>query len=179
VPGLRGVLSESGRERRAQVFSNPKSASNRNRKISPVEKLLDHQSAVTACREKEQKNEIGSAFGSNRRGSTYHRRATSRTRQSVRTKLDDSRNSSAEENGRPSNPNDLRSSGKDSRTDSSSSTAETRACITFMLSFFFPLQLTAVCADARIIRVRHHSLAPIPFHRESKNRALLIANPDR
>jgi hypothetical protein len=44
-----------GRERSAQVFSNPKTESNPKRKVSAVEKRLDDQSAVTACREKEQR----------------------------------------------------------------------------------------------------------------------------
>src|ERR1700693_4085760 len=52
--------------------------------------------------------------------------ATSRTRQSVWSTNPEARNSAAEENARDANPNVRRRSGRDSRTDSSSSTIDTR-----------------------------------------------------
>src|SRR5215469_14670115 len=63
----------------------------------------------------------------------------SRIKHLVRTTLSDARNSSADEKARAPNPNSLIKSGRDSRTDSSSSTTDTSEisavpffCVNFM-----------------------------------------------
>src|SRR5882762_8853392 len=77
--------------------------------------------------------------------------ATSRTRHLVPAIDSDSRNSSADENVCASKPNSFSKSGKDSRTDSSSSTTVIRGRVTINYdSQAFPIHRTVVAENAPI-----------------------------
>src|SRR6266480_644349 len=77
--------------------------------------------------------------------------ATSRTRHLVSAIDLEARNSSADENARASKPNSFSKSGKDSRTDSSSSTTVIRGCVAIDYdSQAFPIHRTVVTENAPI-----------------------------
>lgn len=71
---------------------------------------------------------------------------TSRIRQRVWLTQSELRNSSADEKARAKKPNSLTKSGRDSRTDSSSSTTDTRG--RFTRPFFFWGSITKQCANS-------------------------------
>src|SRR6266566_4604897 len=77
--------------------------------------------------------------------------ATSRTRHLVSPIDSEARNSSADENACASKPNSFSKSGKDSRTDSSSSTTVIRGRVTISYdSQAFPIHRTVVTENAPI-----------------------------
>src|SRR5882672_6194475 len=102
--------------------------------------------------------------------------ATSRTRHLVPAIDSDSRNSSADENVCASKPNSFSKSGKDSRTDSSSSTTVIRARVTISYDsqLVFIIHRTIVSENAPIkagclsyfgIGIHRDRYQPIPKYR--------------